>query len=71
MYDVHSRRAVLSNTFLVKVIKQLLHAAGESPELFAGQSLTRGGAILAFAFGVHASYVVVLGDWTSLVCYEY
>jgi hypothetical protein len=71
MYDVHSRRAALSHTFLVKVLKQLLRDAGESPELYAGQSLGRGGATLAFAFGVHASYVVVLGDWTSLVRYKY
>ena len=31
MYGVHGRRTSLSHTFLVKVLKQLLHAAGESP----------------------------------------
>ena len=71
MCDVKGRRTALSHTFLVKVLKQLLTDAGESPELFSGHSLRRGGATLAFAMGVHASYVMVLGDWASLAVLGY
>ena len=71
MYDTNGKRVALSHTFLVKVLKQLLVAIGESPELFAGHSLRRGGATLAFALGVHASYVMVMGDWASMAVLGY
>ena len=71
MYDVMGRRTSLSHTLLVKVLTQLLTAAGESPELFSGHSLRQGGATLAFSLGVHASYVMVLGDWASSAVLRY
>ena len=39
MFDTNGKRVALSHTFLVKLLKQLLVAIGESPELFAGYSL--------------------------------
>ena len=62
MFDTNGKRVALSHTFLVKLLKQLLVAIGESPELFVGHSLIRGGAILAFELGVHASYVMMTRD---------
>jgi hypothetical protein len=71
MYDVKGKRTALSHSFLVKILKQLLSDVGESPELFSGHSLRRGGATLAFSLGVHPSYVMVLGDWASLTVLIY
>ena len=39
MFDTHEKCVALSHTFLVKLLKQLLVAIGESPELFAGYSM--------------------------------
>ena len=72
MYDNNGNHVALSHTFLVKVLKQLLHAIGESPELFAGHSPRRGGATaLAFALGAKTSYVLILGVWASLTVLGY
>ena len=71
MYDVRGPRTARSHTFMVKILKQLLYAVGESPELFAGHSLRRGGTTPVFALGVHASCAMVLGDWASLAVLGY
>jgi len=64
-------RTALSHAFLVKTLREMLSAVGETPEQFAGHSLRRGGATLAFALGVHMAYIMVLGDWTSLAVLGY
>ena len=61
MYDAGEQRVALSHTFLVKVLKQLLQPIGESPELFTGHSLRRGGATMGFAVSAQTSHVLVLG----------
>ena len=71
MYGNNGYRVALLHTFLVKVLKQLQHAIGESPELFAYHSLRRGGPTLAFALGAQTSHVMILGDWASLVVLGY
>ena len=66
MHGAGEQQVALSHTFLVKVLKQLLQPIGESPELFARDSLRRGGATLAFAMGAQTSHVMVLRDLVSL-----
>ena len=45
-------RTALPHAFVVKTLKEMLGAVGETPEMFAGHSLRRGGATLAFALGI-------------------
>lgn len=55
----------LTHAELVKAIKDLARAAGFDPKKYAGHSLRRGGATLAFQLGATASQVKTQGCWKS------
>ncbi|KAK3264909.1 hypothetical protein CYMTET_26377 [Cymbomonas tetramitiformis] len=59
----------LTHAGLVKGIKRLAEAVGPQPEMFAGHSLRRGGAITAQLLEVQSVYIKAQGDWRS-DCYE-
>ena len=48
-----------------KRLKQLLDAAGYTPELFSGHSLRRGGATFLFLLGCDPLLIQATGDWKS------
>ena len=52
-------------------VKELLVSFEIDPDKYSGHSLRRGGATLAFQLGVHPMYVMLLGDWSSLVVLDY
>ena len=71
MYNVKGKRVALSHAFLVKTMKQMLECIGERQQDYAGHSLRRGGASLAFALGATIQQVMALGDWVSLAVLGY
>jgi hypothetical protein len=52
-------------------MKELLVSFEIDPDKYSGHSLRRGGATLVFQLGVHPMYVMILGDWSSLVVLDY
>ena len=66
------RRPVpLSHTAFVSRMKAMLLAAGHDPSRFAGHSLRRGGATLAFRLNCPVQFIKLQGDWLSDVVYRY
>ena len=61
----------MSHTFLVSSMKSMLRASGHDPTQFAGHSLRRGGATLAFQLGVARQLIQMHGDWLSDVVDRY
>jgi hypothetical protein len=69
---VGGRRPVpLSHTTFVTRLKGMLKAAGHDPSKFAGHSLRRGGATLAFRLHCPVQLIQLQGDWLSDVVYRY
>ena len=65
------RPVALSHTMFVSRMKTMLRAAGYDPTKFAGHSLRRGGATLAFSLGSPVHMIQLQGDWLSDVVYRY
>jgi hypothetical protein len=63
--------APLTHSLFVGRMKAMLRAAGESPDSFAGHSLRRGGATLAFSLGLARHLVKAQGDWLSDIVDHY
>lgn len=61
----------LTHSQLVQGIKELAKDAGLDPKTFAGHSLRRGGATLAFQLGVDTHYIQQHGGWKSDAVYLY
>ena len=61
----------LSHTAFVSNLKQTLSAAGLDPSRFAGHSLRRGGATLAFGLQCPVQLIQLQGDWLSDCVYRY
>jgi hypothetical protein len=61
----------LSHTTFVSRMKAMLAAAGHDPSRFAGHSLRRGGATLAFGLNCPKHLIQLQGDWLSDVVYRY
>lgn len=65
------RPAPMAHSIFVKRMKGMLGAAGEDPSRFAGHSLRRGGATLAFTLGIGRHLIKMHGDWLSDVVEHY
>ena len=65
------RPVPLSHTTFVSRMKAMLRDAGYDPSRFAGHSLRRGGATLAFSLGSPVHLIQLQGDWLSDVVYRY
>ena len=63
-FSYSSKQCITYVTF-TKRLKQLLRAAGLSPELFSGHSFRRGGATFLHDCGETAMMVQASVDWTS------
>ena len=61
----------LTHPALVKGIKQLVSAAGLDPTQFAGHSLRRGGATLAFKLRAPVHQIQMQGIWRSMAVLGY
>ena len=61
---------LLHSTFVARM-KTMLRAAGFNPARFAGHSLRRGGATLAFRLDCPVHMIQLQGDWLSDVVYRY
>jgi hypothetical protein len=61
----------LSHTAFVSKMKTMLAAAGHDPSRFAGHSLRRGGATLAFGLNCPKHLIQLQGGWLSGVVYRY
>ena len=55
----------MTHATLVSNLKHALNTAGLNPRAYAGHSLRRGGATLAFSLGAHEHQVRMLGAWAS------
>ena len=58
------RRIVTRDSFLRR-LKQCLRKIGINPDLYAGHSLRRGGAVSAERLGIPEQVIKVLGRWTT------
>jgi hypothetical protein len=65
------RLAPMSHAYFVRRMKDMLHSVGEDPSRYAGHSLRRGGATLAFTLGVERHLIKMQGDWLSDVVDRY
>ena len=61
----------LYHTTFVSQMKAMLAAAGHDPSRFAGHSLRRGGATLAFGLNLPKHLIQMQGDWLSDVVDRY
>ena len=66
-----AQRVPLTHATFVRRMKGLLQTAGHNPAAFAGHSLRRGGATMAFRLGVPRHLIKVHGDWLSDVVDHY
>ena len=65
------RPVAMTHRFFVARMKRMLGAAGLEPARFAGHSLRRGGATLAFRLGCARHLIQAHGDWLSDVVDRY
>ena len=61
----------LTHAVLVSGIKELAKAAGMDPAAYAGHSLRRGGATMAFQMGVSSHLIKQQGNWKSDAVFLY